>query len=130
MDEVRSRREVEIRKIASRLREQYQKRMQTALQEMHIHYKVKMQQNSFKRSHYVYCEGESDNLTTCVDDGLICCEHLSEININKIKISQMNPRIPWNKIVKKFDLSNYNTRKIPVNPLTRHSHNTASDEQQ
>ena len=93
MDEVRSRREVEIRKIASRLREQYQKRMQTALQEMHIHYKVKMQQNSFKRSHYVYCEGESDNLTICVDDGLICCEHhskLDEINNNKIKISQRN----------------------------------------
>ena len=93
---------------------------------MHIHYKVKMQQNSFKdlafRSHYVYCEGESDNLTICEDNGLFCCEHHSKLD----EISQMNS---INKIVKKLDLSDWNTRQIPVDPLTRHCRNTANDEQ-
>ena len=123
---VRSGRRVEIRKIAGRLREQYQELMQTALQEMRIHYELKMQQNIFKRSHYVYCEGESDNnlnnLTMCVDDRLICCGYHSKL----IEISQMNS---INKIVKTFGLSDCNAQLIPADPFTRHSRNMINDEQ-
>ena len=113
-------------KFAGRLREQYQELMQTALQEMRIHYELKMQQNIFKRSHYVYCKGESDNnlnnLIMCVDDRLICCGYHSKL----IEISQMNS---INKIVKTFGLSDCNARLVPADPFTRHSSNMINDEQ-
>ena len=57
MNELRTSKQVEISKIYGRLQEQYQERLQSALQER-----------------------ESDNLTIWVDDGLICCKHHSKLN--------------------------------------------------
>ena len=106
----------------------------------------------------VYCEGEGNDLTILtiyVDDGLIGCRHRSKLqniteylkkcfemtfgpvdsyvgiqitrdqSLGTIKLTQTNY---INRILRRFDLTDCNTRKVSADPFTHYSRNTDNTE--